>query len=242
MLAIDQNWKREQEIDETAYPNLVLDYKERYSQFPRQFRGEQFKVKVICAAEKNISYKTKNGKDKEATVLEITVLLKNSDDGQVYYYTGSIFSDKDYQSNELHDFLMLCVAQKENALEKSFQRLNFGKHETVYPGICGCTFNVNIATTGYNKGGYEKQNWKFYNMEGFSQEEIETGANKPSAMIKDLEWLQGKYQKFKEMKFTPQANSKGQNSYGQGNSQQSTRVNSFTGQASESKPDDDLPF
>ena len=241
MLAINNNWKREQEIDEKAYPNMVLDYNKRYSVFPRQFRGETFGVKVILATEKNISYQTQKGKTREATVLELTVILKNPDDGQVYYYTGSIFSEKEYQSNELHDFLMLCIAQNPNALNSHIERTRFGVHETLYPNICGCNFKINIATTGFNKDGYEKQNWKIYNMAGLSQEEIENGITQPAAIVKDLEWLQGKYQEFQENKFRPQKNPAMSNGYGQANRQQPTQINSFTGQPQE-QLNDDLPF
>ena len=239
MLTIDNNWKREQEIDATAYPNMIMDYREKYNVFPRQFRGETFDVKVIFAAEKDIKYQSKSGESNEATILEITVLLKNPDDGKVYFFTGSIFSSKSYQSNDLHDFLMLCIGQNPNALSQPISRVNYGKSETLYPNICGCRFKVNIATTGFNKGGYEKQSWKFYNTLGFSQEEIENGITSPQAITSNLQWLQDKYQKFQSEIFKPQTNV-----YDQGNSQTNSAYQSKTSVSSwkSSQPKDDLPF
>lgn len=249
MLSIEKNWVREKEADENvvnSFKDLMINYQDELVRFPREFRGETFKTKIVCACEKEISYSNDSG-DHTATILEITFLIRNPDDNKIYYHTASIFEEKGKQSAQLHDFLSLCVAQKANALEDSFQKKNYGKMCTYYPNICGCLFIINIAVSGY-KGNYEQYKWRFYALDYRTQEEIEEGIKEPAKFNNDLKWLQSVYQKrlenHKQEKPRNQRTSvpeRAVNTFGIGDNHQDVPVPQQNA-AQSNNLDDDLPF
>lgn len=254
MLEIQQNWTREKEVNESnstdlsQYKELMTDYQEQLQDFPRPFKGETFKAKIICALEKTISYQ-RDGKQYNNRVLEVTFLLRCPEDNKLYYHNESIFIDEGRQSNTLHDFLMLCTAQKQNALADAFEHLRFGKVVTYYPNICGCLLVLNIANSGFNKKGYPTYRFKFYAMDNRSQEEIEAGKTEALQFYHDKTWLEGVYQKSLEKQASSQPQQT-QTQQGYGNApayqqqpQQAPKqqINAFTGMPQQ-KLDDDLPF
>lgn len=260
MLTIQQNWTREKQINKddvtNNFPDLCLDYKDKCTKFPREFKGETFKAKAICAIEREIHY-LKNEKEQHATVLDVTFLIRNPDDSKIYYFTGGIFSPKDYQSNDMHDFLMLAYAQKSNALEDAFTRKNFEKIETIYPHIAGCLFTISVATSGYRDGKdtqFEQYSWRCYSQDGRSQEEIENEQTEAVAINEDLEKLKVAFSKRHEQKTKKKAaaGNKTTNQYGAGTQKAQTvqtqkqKINSFTGMSEtpveSSGLNDDLPF
>ena len=255
MLEIQKNWTREKEVENTStnlanFPELMTDYQDQLQDFPRAFRGETYKAKIICALEKTISYQ-RDGKQYNNRVLEITFLLRCPEDNKLYYHNESIFIDEGRQSNTLHDFLMLCTAQKQNALADAFEYLRYGKAVTYYPNICGCLFVLNIANSGVNKKGYPTYRFKFYALDNRTQEEIETGKTEPLQFYHDKTWLEGVYQKsLEKQQQNQQQQTQTQNSYGnapayqQQTQQQAPKqqINAFTGMPQQQPLNDDLPF
>jgi hypothetical protein len=256
MLEIQKNWTREKEVNESnntdlsQYKELMTDYQDQLQDFPREFKGETYKAKIICALEKTISYQ-RDGKQYNNRVLEVTFLLRCPEDNRLYYHNESIFIDEGRQSNTLHDFLMLCTAQKPNALADAFEHLRFGKVVTYYPNICGCLFVLNIATSGYNKKGYQQYKFRFYALDNRTQEEIELGKQEALQFYNDKSWLEGVFKKHLEKQNAPQTQQTQTQTYGNASAspapaQQQTaiqqRVNSFTGTTQNAPLDDDLPF
>jgi hypothetical protein len=255
-ITYEQNWQREKSADveniQAQNKDFMIDYELKLTKCTRELEGEIFKAKIICAKEKNITY-YRNEKEVNASILDITFLIRDPRDNQLYHFTGGIYVDQGHQSNQLHDFLSLCLAQKANVLQDTFTQRNFGRVETYYPNMAGCLLVIAVATSGYN-GDWQKYTFKCYAADNRSQEEIET--NQPTAMQinEDLEWLRGLFADRHNPK-KAKSKSKKTTSYGAGNQVPNQQMaNSFPNQsyqgqnASNATPikqstiDDDLPF
>lgn len=236
MIELDPNFVREpkgqQSPEDTAefkkkmrqlYPQMDMDYFNNQQQLDRELTGEAFHGQIICARE---------GKTKtEKQVLEVAFMVNVNN--AWYYLNTNIFCNDfhhpEKQSEELHDFLCLALAQDQNALKNSFDF--YGK--TYYPKLCGLKFLIVGGLVLNEKTGKAYSKFYYFRPDTFSQAEIETNAPKPLEFASKLAFLEKKYKEYKSQQFTPQ------NNYGNnrqfGNAQQQQR-------APNKQPNDDLPF
>lgn len=257
-LVREQNWNRD---DQQFAPRIKDDaeitdwYKDKYTKLLGRFKGDVFDCVIRSAYMVEVEYK-KNGKEFCAEVMHLICFVRNS----MNYLDVSVIArtkkkDKDTgawgewsnNSNAINDLMEIVCRQKTDYLESYSYSTDYEDRES-YPHFCGTQVKI-IAVCAEQKVSskgkyYDKNQFKVFAPDFHSGWELKMGQKDCLDYQTTINEFGEIYNDFCQENNLPfdYIHQSQNNNPAPAPTQQTTQVNSFTGQQQSDNLDDDLPF